>query len=150
MTALLLAGAPAAAALTHPAGTATVSLSSNRTGAAVALTLKLSYAMQCGYPGPGPVLVEFPAQERVPGAIAAATVLVDGKRALGVRVSGHTVKIGLAPPPQVLCDLIAPGRLTIVLTRSAGLRNPTHAGRYTITASRKGAALSAGFTVRPG
>jgi hypothetical protein len=80
--------------------------------------------MQCGYPGPGPVIVRFPAQEHVPPAIPVSDVLVDGKPAPGVRVSRGAVSVALAPRPQIICDVIGPGRLTIAFTRSAGLGNP--------------------------
>lgn len=150
VSALLAACTSAAAAPTPLPSSAAVILSSERAGARpVALTLKLTYEMQCGYPGPGPVLIDFPKQERVPGVLASSRVLVDGHRARAVGVSGHTVSVGLAPPPQIMCDVIGPGRLTILFTRAAGFGNPVRAGRYTITATRGTSAFSARFTIRP-
>jgi hypothetical protein len=103
--------------------------------------------MQCGYPGPGPVTVRFPAQEYLPQAISSAAVLVDGKPAAGVRVSGRTVVVGLAPPPQVMCTVIAPGRLAIDFTRAAGLGNPSRPGTYRLGVSRGATVLSAPLTI---
>jgi hypothetical protein len=104
--------------------------------------------MQCGYPGPGPINVRFPVAEHVPRAVAATAVLVDGKPAVGVRVSGQTVSVALAPPPQVMCMVIAPGRLTIGFTRAAGLGNPSRPGSYTVAATRGTTTFSAPFTIR--
>jgi hypothetical protein len=129
---------------------ATVSLSSVRAGARpVALTLVLSYEMQCGDPGPGPILINLPDQERVSRLLTPAEVLVDGRPAHTVGISGHTVSVGLAPLPRVICMVIGPGRLTILFTRAADLGNPRHSGSYTITATRASSAFSAPFTIRP-
>lgn len=152
--ALVAAGTPAGAALgPGPASspsTASVSLSSARAGARpVALTLTLTYEMQCGYPGPGPVVIRLPQQERVPARLAPAQVLVDGQPARTVAISGHTVTVGLAPRPQIMCESIGPGRLTILLTRAAGFGNPLRADSYTIAVTRRAAAFTAGFTIRP-
>ena len=147
---LLGCGAQSAPAQTAP-GSATAAPTSLRAGARpVALGLVLSYEMQCGYPGPGPVTVRFPAREHVPPAIPASSVLVAGKPAPGVSVSGRTVTVTLAPPPPVMCDVIGPGRLTIEFTRAAGLGNPAQPGTYRIAATRGTASFSAPFTIRAG
>ena len=133
-----------------PIHSATVSLSSVRAGARpVALRLVLTYEMQCGYPGPGPVTIDLPTQERVRSVVKLAQVLVDGHPARALAVSGHTVTVGLAPPPRINCMVIGVGRLTILLTRAAGLGNPLRAGSYTITAARASSEFSARFTIRP-
>jgi hypothetical protein len=143
-----LAWAVAAVAQTPPAQSATVQVSPARAGAhPVALTLKLGYEMQCGYPGPGPVVVQLPAAELVPARIPRAAVLVDGKGAPGVQVAGHAISVALPPRPQVMCDVIGPGKLTIVFTRAAGLGNPSSGGSYTVTATRGTTPVRARFSV---
>jgi hypothetical protein len=106
--------------------------------------------MQCGYPGPGPVVVRLPAAAHVPPTIPRAAVLVDGRPATGVQVGGRTVGVGLPPRPQVMCDVIGPGKLTIEFTPAAGLGNPARPGTYSITARRGTSAFSARFTIRAG
>jgi hypothetical protein len=128
---------------------AAISLSSALAGARpVALTLTLTYEMQCGYPGPGPVTIIFPRQERLPGTIAPQQVLVDGHPARTALVSGHVVSVGLAPPPPIMCDVIGPGHLTIRFSRAARLGNPLRAGSYTLTVSNDTARFSARYTIR--
>ncbi len=103
--------------------------------------------MQCGYPGRGPLLVRLPPAEGVPSAIAPGSLLVDGRPAAGVAARGHLLRIALAPPPQVMCDVIGPGRLTLVVEASAGLRNPAAAGSYALSASVAGQRFTASFAV---
>ena len=67
----------------------------------VVLTVRLRYGMTCRYPGPGPFVVVFPAQVRLPETIARAAVLVDGRPAFTVRTSSDVVTVGLPPPPEV-------------------------------------------------
>ncbi|MGD0167273.1 MAG: hypothetical protein ABSC51_08295 [Gaiellaceae bacterium] len=131
--ALWLSGA-AVAALT-PA--ASVSSSPSRAGArAVVLTLRLHYEMQCGYPGQGPVVIGFPAQMRLPRTLHASSVLVNGKPTSRVEISRNQVSVPLPRRSDILCDVLAPGTLTIVFNRSASLGNPSRAGRYLVTARR--------------
>ena len=126
----------------------TVALSSTRAGAdPVVVTLQLDYEMQCGYPGPGPVIVKFPAQERLPKVLPAGAVLVNGSREPASLEVANAVSVTLPPAPAIMCDVIGPGRLTIVFGRSAGLGNPARAGAYTAGAMREAAAFSARFAV---
>ena len=146
----LLGLCDSAAAFTPLTSSAEVTLSSSRAGATpVALTLVAAYEMQCGYPGPGPVLLQLPREEAVPRALKPSQVLVDGRPAPGVGISGHTVRIGLAPMPRIMCDVIGMGRLTILFTRGAELGNPVAPGSYAITATSARMRLSADFTIRP-
>ena len=143
-----LACAAPSVAQTPPSETATVQVSPARVGARpVALTLTLGYEMQCGYPGPGPVVVQLPAAELVPARIARTAVLLDGKAAPGVQVAGHAISVALPPRPQVMCDVIGPGKLTITFTRAAGLGNPSRGGSYTVTATRGTTPVRARFSV---
>lgn len=145
----LLGVCGSAAALPGPlTSSAAVALSSSAPGARpVALTLTLSYEMQCGYPGPGPVTVDLPATEHVSATLAPSRVLVDGLPAHSVAISGRVVTIGLAPPPQVMCMVIGMGRLTVLFTRSAGLGNPVRPGTYTVAATRATSRFAARFTI---
>jgi len=132
------------------ADSATVSLSSSRTGARpVELTLTLAYEMQCGYPGPGPVLIEFPRQLLLPATLTRSQVLVDGRSARSVRISGRTVSIGLAPRPRIICMEIAMSRLAIVFTAAADLGNPVRTGTYTLAVTRASSTFRVPFTTRP-
>jgi hypothetical protein len=135
----LAALAPAANA-SVPAQSASVALSSNLAGAhPVTLTVQLHYEMQCGSPGLGPVTLGLPAKMSVPAKIVRSSVLVDGKTAPSLTRSGSRLVVGL-PVPQgvVMCDSIALGTLTIVVTRAAGIGNPSGAGAYAL-AIEKGA-----------
>jgi hypothetical protein len=128
---------------------ASVTVSPGRAGARPAVTtLQLSYQMQCGYPGPGPVRVAFPAGEYVPAAIASTAVLVNGKPSSAVGVAGRTVTVDLPARPQIMCDVIGPGKLTIAFTLAAGLGNPLRAGTYAIVATRQTSRFVVPFTLR--
>jgi hypothetical protein len=127
----------------------TIALSTSHAAAhPVAVTLQLHYEMQCGYPGPGPVVVRFPAHERLPKTLPAGAVLADGSAQAATVEGGNAVSVTLPPAPTVMCDVIGPGRLTIVFERSAGLGNPLHAGTYQTTATRESTMLASTFAIR--
>jgi hypothetical protein len=135
---VIAAGAAATSATAGLGQSASGTISSQRAGTRpVTLTLKLGYEMQCGYPGPGPVVVTFPATWRLPAKLGATPVLVNGKAAVSASVSGHTVKVGLAPPPQIMCDEIGPGMLTIQFTRGDNIGSPLKAGTSVVSAEVK-------------
>jgi hypothetical protein len=93
------------------------------------------------------VNVRFPAAATVPASIARSAVLVDGKAAPSVSVAGHTVSVALPPRPQVMCDAIGPGKLTIAFTHAARLGNPTRAGTYAVTATRQASTFVARLAI---
>jgi hypothetical protein len=101
----------------------------------VVVTLLLQYEMQCGYPGQGPVVISFPRQMKMPPALAASSVTVDGKPATKVAVDHHRVRIGLTKHTGIICDVLGPGTLTIVFVKAADLGNPSRAGTYLVRAS---------------
>ena len=112
---------------------ASASLSSTKAGAKpVELTLKVHYQMVCGQPGPGTVVVGLPLAMSVPRSIRSSAVLVNGKPALSVAVSGHDVTVTLPKRKGVTCLVIGPGTLTLTLTRSAGIGNPASKGTYAV------------------
>lgn len=118
-----------------PAPTAT--LSTPKAGARpVALTVTVHYEMVCGQPGRGSVVVAFPRAAFVPTSIDRAAVLVNGKTAPAVSVSGHGVSIAMPLPHGVTCMSIGPGALALTFTRAAGVGNPPRPGVYTILVHR--------------
>jgi len=131
---LVTATAPAGGAAIRPAAVS-VTLSTPQAGArGVRLTLQLRYEMQCGHPGAGPLVITFPAAERLPSQLAAGSVLVDGHPATRAERSGRVVSVALPVEHGPLCDVIAPGVLKIAFTGSAGIGNPPAAGTYSLTA----------------
>lgn len=143
-------GLAAAIALTIvPAQSASVSLSSNRAGAKnVAVTFRLAYEMQCGWPGPGPLVVTFPAAERLPPKIAPAHVLLTGRPAPSVTRSGRTVSVAVPARSGMTCMVIAPGKATIEFTHAAGLGNPRTRGVYPVSVQRGKLVLRTSFPIR--
>jgi len=143
-------GVAAAAVTSTPPPSVTLVLSTNRAGARpVAITLRLRYDMQCGWPGPGPVTIQLPTTMSIPPAIPPSALLVDGKPAKHVGHSGHRVVLGLPPRPQILCDAIAPGTLTITFTRAADLGNPTTPGTCRLHVTIGSLTLLATLTIHP-
>jgi hypothetical protein len=130
---------------------AAVVVSSHAAGARpVAVTLRLGYPMQCGYPGPGPVSVWLPAAMTVPASLAPASVLVDRKPAYRLSRNGGKIVIGLAPPSGIMCDVIGPGTLTITFARTARLGNPRVPGTYHVRAAEGSHAFAAKVAIRRG
>jgi hypothetical protein len=112
----------------------------------VAIALRTTMTLQCGWPGP--VLdVVFPTAERLPNAIPGATVRVEGKQPAAVTRSGRTVSISV-PRPQVLCDAIGPATVRITFARTAGIGNPKRAGGYAITVGNGAQAARGSFEIR--
>jgi hypothetical protein len=142
LAAALFAASASAAIPVNPGGpdmlVTTATLSSTKAAAKpVALTLKLHYEMQCGQPGIGKAVVALPEAVTVPARIDESAVLVNGKPAPLVSVSGHDVSIGMpARRSGVTCMIVGPGTLTLTLTRAAGLGNPKSAGTYTVHVHR--------------
>jgi hypothetical protein len=124
-----------------------VALSSHAVAARpVAIALRTTMTLQCGWPGP--VLdVVFPAAERLPNVVRRPTVLVDGEEPAAVTRSGRTVSISVARP-QVLCDAIGPTSISVTFERASGLGNPKRAGAYTITVDHGAQVARGSFGVR--
>ncbi len=132
-----------------PSQSASVSLSSNRAGANnVAVTLHLTYEMQCGWPGPGPLVVTFPAAERLPASIPVSAVLLNGNPGPKVTRSGRSVSVTVPPRKGVTCMVIGPGKATIEFTHAAGLGNPRTRGVYPISVQRGKLVLRTSFPIR--
>jgi hypothetical protein len=148
LVSIAVAALLADAALAAAPQSATVVASPSRAGARpAALTVRLSYEMQCGYPGPGPIVVRLPGGERVPAAIASSALLVNGKPAPGVHVAGRVVSVDLPSRPAIMCDVIGPGTATVVFTRAAALGNPPRAGSYAVTVTRQGSSVAARLAI---
>ncbi len=130
-----------------PTSRLTVAASSDRAGThPVRLTLSFRTELQCGNPF-GLWRVTLPAAEHVPAAIGPARVTVNGRLAVKVGVIANRVTVTVARP-QVLCDVIAPGKVTFVFMPAAGLGNPKHSGRYPITVERASVAARGILTIR--
>ncbi len=132
-----------------PAQSASVSLSSDRAGANdVAVTLHLTYEMQCGWPGPGPLVVTFPAAERLSAKLSNTHVLLNGRPAMPVSRSGRSVSVSVPARAGVTCMVIGPGRVTIAFTSAAALGNPRMPGVYPISVQRGKLVLRTSFRIR--
>ena len=112
----------------------------------VAITVKLHDEMQCGWPGPA-IAVTFPTAERLPSSVPRQTVLVNGKVETAA-LSGRTIKITIARPSGVMCDVIGPGIATITFTRAAGIGNPKARGVYSVSVQRGKLVLRTSFRIR--
>jgi hypothetical protein len=121
-----------------PAASLAVTLSSHVAGARpVAVTLQMHYEMQCGWPGPGILTIRFPSAMVVPSRLAGSAVRVDGKPSTGVTATGRTINVQLPQRPQIMCDVIGPGTVTVSFARAAKLGNPKAAGSYTVRATHE-------------
>jgi len=115
-------------------GAATAVAVPTRAGARpVTLTLTIEVELQCGRLQNGPILVSLPAAMRIGASLARTAVLLDGKPPAAVSLAGHSIAIGVPPRTGILCDVMSPGKVTIVFTRAAGFGNPSDAGRYAVT-----------------
>jgi hypothetical protein len=133
LAAALAATGTAGAQQLQPSATLTAS-TYKHAAKPVALTYKLSYEMQCGNPGEGPLTLNFPRQVAVP-RVSAANVLLDGKAAPAVTRNGSMLVVSFPPPPAIMCDVIGMGTLTVTITKAAGLANPKAPGLYTFPVS---------------
>jgi hypothetical protein len=125
-----------------------VFLSTHRAGARpVKVTLVALYEMRCNNPGPGTLVVTLPAKERQPPHIAPSAVTLNGRAAPRVKTGPHTVSITLPLPDGISCNVIAPGKLTIVFKPAAGLGNPPAPGVYRLTVRKGGLALRTTFRI---
>jgi hypothetical protein len=118
------------------------SLSTKRAGARpVTVTLMLRYAMRCGRPGPGSLVVTFPDSERMASRISPAAILLNGQKTRSVKRSGKEVTIAFPATSGMTCNVIGPGALKVVFTRAAQLGNPMQAGSYALVARTKNVVL---------
>lgn len=118
-------------------GAATAAVSTSKAGAKqVTLTVSLHTELQCGrLPGSAALVLTLPAKAHVATSVPASAVLIGGKAARRVVVSGHTLTISPAAPRGMLCDSIRMGVAKIVVLPAAGLGNPKAAGTYSVRAS---------------
>jgi hypothetical protein len=126
--AVLALGASTASAAMPP-NSASVSASTSKRGAPVALTIDLNYAMPCGNPGQT-LTVQLPASMKVPPEIAPAAVRVNGVVPTTITTRGSTLRIAIATKQWIRCDVLGMGRLSVVIGAGAGLANPSSPGIY--------------------
>jgi hypothetical protein len=113
-----------------------VGVSSGRAGARpVQVSLTLRTRLQCGSAAGAAWHITFPPGEQTPPTIAPAAVTVNGHAALQVTVAASRISVTV-PRPSVLCDIVAPGKVTFVFTRAAALGNPKRSGIYGVTVGR--------------
>jgi hypothetical protein len=133
-----------------PAPAISIAVSPAHAGARpVVLTLRLRYEMQCGWPGKGSLEIHFPAG-MLPAKLAAGSVLVNGKGTSVARSRAATDEIALAlpPRPQIMCDSIGPGTLTVLFTRAARIGNPKAAGSYLLRATHAADRFTGKLSIR--
>jgi hypothetical protein len=118
-----------------------------RSGARPAgLRLTLRTELQCGRLSGGPIIIGMPAAERMPASLQVGDVLVNGK-ALDAKLSGHVVSIALPKTTGVTCDVIGPGTVSVVFTKTASLGNPLAPGTYRVSLRVRGKIAAATFAV---
>lgn len=130
-----------------PALALAVMLSAHAQGAPVQMSLRATFQLQCGWPGPE-VSVTFPARDRLPVRLGATGIFVDGKAPAAFSRIGRTVTFAIARPAGAMCDAIGPGVVRIVFTRVSRLRNPPVAGRYPISVRHGRETASGAFSIR--
>jgi hypothetical protein len=124
-----------------PALALSVAISPHTAGARpVLITLETHYEMQCGWPGPGALLVRFPAGMTLPATLVARSAIVNGKpvtprEVVALHGGARTVAVALPKRPQIMCDSIGPGTLTVTFTRGARIGLPKAAGSYVVRAA---------------
>jgi hypothetical protein len=138
---------PIAPIIVQPVGAMVAQAVPAQSGARpAALRMSLRTELQCGRLGGGPIIVVFPAAERMPEALQDGDVLVNGK-ALGAVLMGHVVSIALPKTIGVTCDAIGPGTVSVVFTKAAGLGNPLAPGTYHVSLRVRGKGAVAPFVV---
>jgi hypothetical protein len=130
-----------------PVGSLVVQASPSQAGARpVQLRLTMRTELQCGRLTGGAIVVSFPAAERMPGTFGSGDVLVNGKP-LGASLAGHVVSISLPKVIGPMCDVIGPGTVSVVFTKSARLGNPSAPGTYHVTMRVRESSAVASFVV---
>jgi len=125
----------------------TVTASSAAAGAQdVQLTVTLRYAMQCSYPGAGPLVVTFPDAMSLPTAFANGSVRLSG-RAVEAKVSDRKVTVTVPVHRGLMCDVMGPGRLVLTFTHAAKLANPASPGTYRFAAAHARRGFSTTLTI---
>lgn len=113
----------------------TVSATPRTAGAhRVRLAVTLTYEMQCGYPGPGPIVVTFPSSMRLPRHFPTGSVKLNTKTTPAT-IKGHKVTVTVPPHKGVLCGTIGPGLVKLVFTHAAKVANPARSGSYGFAAT---------------
>ena len=131
----------------QPVGAMTAQAVPAQSGARpAALRLTVRAELQCGRPSGTAIIVGFPAAERMPASLQSGDVLVNGK-ALAATLSGHVVSIALPKTIGMTCDVIAPGNVSVVFTKTARLGNPLTAGSYRVSLRMRSTSAIASFVI---
>ena len=110
--------------------------------------MTLQYVMRCANPGPGPLVVGFPAAMKLPKHFAPGAVKLAG-RPVAAEVSGHQLTVTVAPHKGILCDMMGVASVTLSFARSAKLANPAQAGSYRFKATHRERAFTAWLSIKP-
>jgi hypothetical protein len=94
--------------------------------------VSLHTELQCGQLRGGALALTFPAAVRLPPAVAASAIAVDGVQPRSVKLAQRTLTITMPLPKGVLCNSIVPGTSKILVSRGALVGNPTAAGTYAL------------------
>jgi hypothetical protein len=130
---LTAAGVAAAAGFQSPNREASVTFSSVKAGASnVGVVVQVPTVLECGRPTGGGVVLTLPRNERMPRAIAAASVRVNGLTASKVTVAGRVVTVSLPIHRGVTCFALIDGMMKIAVAPAAALGNPPSAGSYAV------------------
>jgi len=148
LVALVAAGAAAAARFQSPNGAATVTLSSTAAGAQnVAVTVQIPTVLQCGRPTGVPVAITLPRAERMPRAIVAAMVRVNGVPPSKLTTVGRVVTVSLPVRKGITCFALVDGLMKITFAPGAALGNPSSAGTYAFGVRQGRTAYSIPITI---
>ena len=127
----------------------TVAASPHVAGArGVRLALTLQYVMRCSNPGPGPLVVSFPAAMKLPKHFAPGAVKLAGKP-VAADVDRHQLTVTVARYRGIMCDMMGVGSVTLSFARSAKLANPAQPGSYRFKATHRGRAFTAKLAIKP-
>jgi len=113
----------------------------------VSLIIKIRLELQCGQPGVAPITITLPAAEKVPRTIPLTAVRVSGRLPATLSRQGRRITITPAAPSGVTCDVIAPGTITIRISKTANFGNPDRPGNYRIAIDRQTLHLQANLAI---
>ena len=151
LAALSIAGGAAAGVpFQSPNHEATVTLSSATAGASnVALTVQIPTVLQCGRPTGVPVAITLPRAERLPRAVVASTVRVNGVPPSKITMAGRVVTVSLPVRRGITCFSLVDGMMKITFAPSAAFGNPSSAGTYSFGIRQGKTAYVVPVTIKP-
>lgn len=104
-------------------------------GAPVTLTVTVRLPLVCGHLR-GPLSISMTTGITLPASIRSAAVLINGRSAARVTVSGRNVTVSPAAQSGVTCQSIALGQVTVVFTPQTGISSSRSAGTHAVVVHR--------------